>query len=153
MKTFKEYATISEKNDLPDLTDKLEIEVQEVKDILKKIIVKGKKNDVAITAKDMLKNIENIIAMVPDIQMEAEHLTESELNEHVDVEKLYNALQGKDSEEFIDKMYDWFQDEYPEASLYAGDDTPDDFIEYLEHKGGKKLRDFYIYMKKGGLIK
>jgi len=75
------------------------------------------------------------------------------LNEHVNVEKLYDALDGKDSSEFIDKMYDWFQDNYPDAALYAGDDTPDDFIEYLELKGGKKLRDFYMDMKKMGFIK
>jgi len=74
------------------------------------------------------------------------------VNEHVDVERLYNALDGKKSDEFISALYDWFDEFYPEAPLYGGEDTPNDFIEYLELRDKKKLREFFIYMKKKGLI-
>ena len=78
---------------------------------------------------------------------------EMAINEMVNVEKLYDALDGNDSEEFTQALYDWFEKNYPDAALYAGDDTPDDFIEYLELKKGKKLRDFYMDMKKAGFVK
>lgn len=74
------------------------------------------------------------------------------VNEHVNVEKLYDALDGRKSDEFISALYDWFAEFYPEAPLYGGEDVPDDFIEYLELKNEKKLREFYIYVKKKGLI-
>ena len=77
------------------------------------------------------------------------------LNEMVDTEKLYDALHDTNkvkAEEFTQAMYDWFEANYADAVLYAGDDTPDDFIEYLELKKGKKLRDFYVAMKKKGFV-
>jgi len=74
------------------------------------------------------------------------------LNEHVHVEKLYDAINSNKSEEFITAIYDWFEEFYPSAPLYAGDDTPEDYIEYLELKDKKKLRDFFLYASKKNLI-
>jgi hypothetical protein len=65
-------------------------------------------------------------------------------------EKDYDKLMdGLDSDKFTQAMYDWFQDNYPDAPLYAGDATPDEFIDLLDGENNPKMiKKFYTDMKK-----
>ena len=58
-------------------------------------------------------------------------------------------MDGLDSEKFTSAMYDWFQDNYPDAPIYGGDATPDEFIDLLDQENdGKMIKKFYKDMKK-----
>ena len=62
------------------------------------------------------------------------------LNEKASIGDMIDALYaGLESDKFVQDMYDWFQDNYPDAPIYAGDATPDDFIELLDNENNKKM--------------
>ena len=147
MKSFREHVKLQESpvgmvGRTKDIEAAEHIENSNIAKEFRKIVKKlGGKN----VARQLLAGMDNSGTKV--------EVTDGKINEHVHVDKLYDALDGKDSEEFIMAMYDWFDDNYPEASLYAGDDVPEDFIEYLELKDKRKLIQFYTDMKKEGFVK
>jgi len=58
-------------------------------------------------------------------------------------------MDGLDTDKFTSAMYDWFQDNYPDAPINSGDATPDEFIDLLDRENdGKMIKKFYKDMKK-----
>ena len=62
------------------------------------------------------------------------------LNEKVSQDDMINALyKGTEDNKFTQDMYDWFQDNYPDAPIYGGDATPEEFVELLDKENDSKM--------------
>ena len=72
------------------------------------------------------------------------------INEKVTQDDMIDALYaGTEDDKFIQDMYDWFADNYPDAPIYGGDATPDEFVELLDNEGDSKMiAKFYKDMVK-----
>jgi hypothetical protein len=69
-----------------------------------------------------------------------ESLTEEDFDKFIEA-----CLDSK----FVTAMDKWFEENYPDVPIYAGNAVPEDYIEYLDEKGDKKMvKQFVKDMKK-----
>jgi len=72
------------------------------------------------------------------------------INEKISQYDMIEALYyGIEDNNFVQDMYEWFQDNYPDIPIYGSDATPDEFIELLDKENNiKMITKFYKDMIK-----
>jgi len=75
-----------------------------------------------------------------------EYINETKLSQEDMIDALYR---GTEDSKFSEDIQDWFGKNYPDADIYGGDATPEDYIELLDNEGNKKMiTKFYNDMMK-----